>query len=203
MTLTIYEDIEQGTPQWLKLRSGIPTASNFAAVIAKGEGKTRATYMRRLAGEIITGEPAETFKSPEMERGNLMEEEARNLFAFKTGYDLRQVAFIRNGRVGCSPDSLVGNDGMLEIKTKKAEVLIEALLRDDYPPEHKAQVQGQLWVAERDWCDLFCYWPGMPPAKFRIGRDELFIRQLSQAVDAFNSDLDDLVAKVRSFGVAA
>src|SRR5437879_13785053 len=102
---------EQNSEEWLRARAGIPTASQFATVLAKGEGKTRRTYMLKLAGEIITGEPMENFTNEHTERGHEQEPEARDLYAFQTGEGLYRVAFIRDGRKGASPDCLIGDDG--------------------------------------------------------------------------------------------
>ena len=110
-----------------------------------------------------------------------------------------EVGFIRNGPKGCSPDSLIGADGMLEIKTKKPALLIDALLGDKFLDEHKAQCQGALWVAEREWIDLACYWPGLPPVIHRAYRDEPYIATLSEAVDSFNAELEEIVERVRSY----
>lgn len=189
----------QGSADWFKARLGIPTASRFSDVIAKGEGKTRASYMRELASEIITGEVGESFTSAAMERGKVMEAEARDLYAFVHDAPLTQVGFIRNGAKGCSPDSLCGTNGGVEIKTKRADLLIETLLRGTFPPEHKAQCQGFLWVAEREWVDLVVYWPRMPLFVCRAVRDEEYISALATAVEAFNADLATMVAKVRAY----
>ena len=80
--MEIFTDLEQGSSEWFACRAGIPTASKFATVLAKGEGKSRSKYMRQLAGEVITGEPAETFSNSHMERGHAMEDEARQTYAF-------------------------------------------------------------------------------------------------------------------------
>lgn len=197
---------EQGTDEWRRARAGIPTASEFGTLLASGRGggesKTRRTYMLKLAGEIVTGEPAENFTNVHTDRGHAMEGEARDLYAFVEEIEPRQVGFIRSGRKGCSPDSLVGEVGMLEIKTKLPHLHIECLLRDDFPPEHKAQCQGALWVAEREWIDLAVYWPGLPLFVKRAFRDETYIASLSAAVDAFNAELDEIVAQVRAYGQA-
>lgn len=199
--------VDQNSEEWLEARLGLVTASTFSAVLAKGRGgaesKTRASLMHRLAGEIITGKPGENFSTPAMERGHEMESEARNAYAFMKDAEPELVGFIRNGRAGCSPDALIGDDGLLEIKTKKPERLIECMFRDEIPAEHKAQCQGQIWVAERNWVDLVAYWPGMPLAIWREYRDEEYIKTLSDAVDRFNADLDELVNRIRSYGVAA
>ena len=194
---------DQGTPEWLAARAGIPTASMFATVMASGKGgaesKTRTTYMHKLAGEIITGEPMESYSNAHMERGKVMEAEARDLYAFERLLTPEQVGFIRSGDKGCSPDSLIGNDGMCEVKTKLPHLQIEVLLRGTLPPEHKAQCQGALWVAEREWIDFVSYWPKMPLFVHRVHRDEQYITDLSAAVDAFNGELATLVERVRAF----
>jgi hypothetical protein len=195
-------DVEQNSPEWLRARMGIPTASQFSTVLAKGEGKTRRTYMLKLAGEIITGEPMESFSNEHTERGHAMEDEARDLYAFQTGAELRRVGFIRNGRAGCSPDSLIGEDGGLEIKTKLPHLLIDLMLKDEFPSEHKAQVQGTLWLTKREWWDLPVYYRGMPLFTKRATRDEVYIQRLATEVDRFNDELDAVVAEIRRRGEA-
>lgn len=201
--LTIHENIEQGTDTWHKLRLGLPTASMFSAILAKGEGKTRKAYMHRLAAEIITGEPTETFKSQAMERGNNMEAEARDLYAFMRDADLTRVGFITNGRKGCSPDSLIGTNRMLEIKTQRGDLLIDTILKGEFPSEHRAQCQGNLWVAEREEIDICVYWPKMAPFIRTARRDEVYIQRLATEVHAFNEELDELVDRIKRMGIAA
>lgn len=202
MSIQVF-NCEQGTPDWFLCRAGIPTASMFATVMASGRGggesKTRAKYMRQLAGEIITGKPIEGYSNHHMERGHEMEPEARDLYAFATDTAPEIVGFVRNGNKGCSPDSLIGSNGMLEIKSKLPDLLIECLERNDFPPEHKSQCQGALWVAEREWIDICVYWPGMPVFINRAYRDEPYIKTMAGAVDQFNDELDALVERVRSY----
>lgn len=193
-------DIEQGEDAWFQARLGIPTASKFATVIAKGEGKTRDEYMRRLAGEILTGEPAETFSNAHMERGKTMEDEARETYAFITDAEITRVGFVRNGNKGASPDSLVGSAGGLEIKTALPHIQIDRLERDRLPPEHKAQVQGNLWLSEREWWDFVSYWPKLPMLTVRVYREEDYIRQLAIEIDRFNDELATRVERMRRYG---
>ena len=197
-------DCEQGTAEWFAARAGLPTASEFATVMAKGKdgGKsiTRAKYMRQLAGEIITGEPApEGYSNGFMERGKMLEQEARDLYAFTRDADPHIVGFLRNGNKGASPDSLIGDTGGLEIKTAIPAVQIERLQRNGLPPEYRAQVQGNLWVSEREFWDFMSYCPKMPPLIVRVSRDEDYIRDMAAAVDAFNDELQNLVAAIRRY----
>jgi hypothetical protein len=198
-------ECEQGSPEWFKARLGIPTASEFHTVMAKGRdggaSVTRRTYLMKLAGEIVTGEPMESYSNIHMERGKTMEDEARDCYAFIKDVEPQRVGFIVNGSKGCSPDSLIGARKALEIKTKLPHLLIELLLKDEFPPEHKAQCQGILMVAERDEIDIGVYWPKMPLFVKTATRDDLYIRQLSDAIDRFNDELQETVARIRRLGL--
>lgn len=194
---------DQGTDEWLRCRLGIPTASKFSAVLAKGEGKTRRRYMLDLAGELLTQEPAESFSNLHMERGKIMEDEARNLYQFMTDAEVDRVGFVRNGIKGCSPDSLIGDAGMVEIKTKLPALQLECLLADKLPSEHVAQVQGALWVCEREWIDFVSYWPKLPLFVKRVHRDEDYIKNLAAEVDRFNNELLELIEKIQPTKAAA
>lgn len=199
--MEIFEDIEQNSEAWLRLRAGIPTASVFATLLASGrdgvESKTRKTLLYKLAGERLTGEPAENYTNAFMERGHAMEDEARQHYAFIRDCEPKRVGFIRNGKTGCSPDALIGDDGMLEIKTAAPHILIPLLLKGDFPPEHKAQAQGNLMVAERQWIDIEIFWPKMKPLIVRAERDEPYIDQLREAVDIFDLELRKLCERLK------
>lgn len=194
---------DQGSTEWFAARAGIVTASEFQTLLMKGKGGgeslTRKTYMRKLAGEIITGEPMEAFTNAHMERGKVMEQEARDLYAFMTDTEPQQIGFIKSGRKGASPDSLIDESGGLEIKTRLPHLMIELLESGEMPNEHVAQVQGGMWVAEREWWDFVAYWPKLPLFVKRVYRDEAYIKKLSEAVDQFNGELDALVARIKSY----
>lgn len=193
-------DVEQGTSAWHECRLGIPTASRFSDILAKGEGKMRARYLRDLAAETMRGwVEMDGYTNGHMERGKIMEEEAREFYAFSRGVEPVQVGFIRNGRAGASPDSLVGDAGGLEIKTALGHIQIERLQRRELPSEHRAQVQGSLWITERQWWDFVSYSPDLPPLIIRVERDEEYIAQLANAVEAFNTELDNIVQSIRTY----
>lgn len=198
---------EQNSPEWYEARAGIPTMSDADVYTMKGRGggesETRKKLLYRKAGEVITGKPAESYSNHHMERGHALEPEARNLYAFMQDVDPQLVGFVRNGRRGASPDALVGNDGVLEIKTKMPERLIPVIEDDGFPSEHKAQCQGILLITEREWVDLACYWPGFDLVIRRAYRDEDFIKTLSDAIDKFNDELDALVERIRNQRKAA
>lgn len=197
-------DCEQNSTEWYQARLGIPTASMFATVMAVGvkggKSLTRVAYLNKLAGEILTGEPMENYVSADMERGKLMEDEARDLYTFETGSEPKRVGFVRNGNVGCSPDSLIGSNGGLEIKSAAAHIQVARLLDGVLPSEHKAQVQGSLWVCEREFWDFCSYCPKLPLLQVRVYRDEEYIAKIAREVDLFNIELQQTVEFIRRYG---
>jgi len=202
--IEVFEDIIQGTDEWLRVRAGIPTASRFADVMAKkgprgGIPKGRAKYMRVLAGEVITGEPAPSYSNAHMARGTDREAEARDLYAVMRDVDPVQVGFIRNGHCGGSPDSLVGNAGMVEIKDAIPDIQIERLEAGTLPSEHKAQCMGNLMVADREWIDFVSHSRGLPPLIVRVYRDETYIKELAVAVAQFVEDLHEKIEWIRNY----
>jgi predicted phage-related endonuclease len=199
--IVITEGVEQGTADWQQLRCGCPTASRFADVLAKGRGGgesvTRRKYLLSIVAERLTQEVSESYSNAHMDRGKALEAEARDLYSFRTGADVRQVAFIRNTQIGAgaSPDGLIGDDGMLEIKTRLPELHLELLLTGGLPSEHKAQVQGQMMIAGRQWVDYVSYWPKLPLYVIRVERDEEYISLLRASVKVFSDEVNALVAQ--------
>lgn len=193
---------EQNGEAWDHARLGIPTASQYGTVISKGRGnapsKTRRTYMLKLIGERMTGEKADNFQTAAMVRGHEMEDEAVAQYEFENDVVTERVGFIRYGETGASPDRLIGNDGLLEVKTKAPHLQLDVLLRGEMPAEHKPQVQGQLWVSDRQWCVFISYWPGLPLFVTRIERDEEYIEYLQSEIDQFNHELNELEQQVRN-----
>ncbi len=200
MELEIFDCI-QGSPEWHLCRAGIPTASEFSTVMARGRGGgesiTRRKYMLTLIGQRLTGKVEEGYTNGHMERGKEMEQEARDLYAMVADVEPQKVGFMRRGDAGASPDSLIGNDGLLEIKTKLPHLQLECLLSDEVPSEHVAQVQGQLWISAREWLEFVSYWPGIRLFRKRVYRDEAYIARLKVAVDDFNSEMLELLEKVK------
>jgi hypothetical protein len=200
-------NMPQGSDEWFEVRRGIVTASEFGTLLMQGRGggdsKTRRTYMLKLMGERLTGDPMYRYSNDHMERGHDQEPAARELYAFQTDLEPQAVGFIKNGSVGCSPDSIVGDKGMVEIKTKLAHLHLDVLLGDAVPNEHMAQIQGQLWVAEREWCDFVSYCPKLPLFVKRVHRDEAFIERIAKAVDLFERELVTLMDVVQPKSAAA
>ena len=207
--IEIFENVEQGSEEWLMLRLGVPTASNFSIMMASGTdgeaSKTRAKLMRVMAGEILTGRPGEgKIVTAAMQRGKDMEQEARQHYIDTHFAEVRQVGFMRrklpSGRyVGCSPDALIGDRKALEIKTMAPDLMIERLEKGaGMPTEHRAQVHGTMWVGDLSEVDLLLFYSGMPVApKFTVKRDNTFIAEISRAVEIFEFETRQLVDKIR------
>lgn len=205
--MKIVTGIEQGTPEWLALRLGIATCSELDCLLVSGKGESgfgvaAFTYMDQLIGERITEEAAELpFQTRATMRGHELEGVARSLYESREGVATHQVGIILNHGIGYSPDSLVGADGLTEIKTKLPKFQVGVILSDEVPKEHVAQCQGGLWVSEREWIDFISYWPGMPLFVKRVYRDEAMIRKISERVKTFYDLLDERMNRV--LGIAA
>jgi len=204
--MNMIANIQQGSDEWRRLRLGKVTASCFSAVLSKGKGsapsKTRHSYMLQLAAEIITGEPQDNFTNKYMEWGNQCEPQARSMYEFDTSLEVEEVGFIEhNDHVGVSPDGMVGDSGMLEIKCPKTTTQIERYLAGNFPACYKAQVQGQLWVAEREWSDFVSFDPRINSSasffKIRVDRDDEYIGLLRDGVYKFVDELLALIEKIR------
>lgn len=194
---------EQNSPEWLECRTGIVTCSEFKAVMAKGDGKTRTKYLRTVAGEAVRKKPFDRYSNDHMNRGHADEDEARNMYSFLTDNEVERIGFMKRGRVGYSPDGLIGGDGLLEIKTKMDHLHIECLENDALPTEHKHQCQGGLWVSGRQWIDFVSYSHGLPLFVKRVTRDEAYIARIKVEVEDFIVDLDALIAKIANYRKAA
>jgi hypothetical protein len=188
-------DCIQGTSAWLELRAGIPTSSEFDKILTPKTGKPSSQaegYMYRLIAERLMQHPVIEFMSRWMDRGSEMEGEAVAYYEFQRETSTSKVGFITNddGTVGTSPDRLVGDEGLLEIKVPKESTHVGYLLKHAVDQEYWPQVQGQMWVTGRSWVDILSYHPEMPPALIRVDRDEAYIRMLSAAVLKFSEVLE-------------
>ena len=200
----IVHDVEQGSEAWLKLRLGIPTASDFHKIVTP-TGKLSAqskAYANRLIAESLLGYPLDSLDGlPCIERGKDLEAEAVRLYEFTTGNTADVVGFCTtdDGQIGASPDRLVGECGQLEIKCPSPQTHV-GYLRDGIDTAYMPQIQGQMAVTGRKWCDFFSYHPSMPPVRVRVERDETYIEKLSEALAAFNAERLIALESIRDLG---
>lgn len=201
--MKIYDFI-QGSDEWYAARLGKVTASKFATATASGRGsspsKTRKDLMIKLIAERMTGMPEESYSNKAMEYGTETEQEAREYYEALNGVSVRQVGFIeRDEDTGASPDGLIDDDGMLEIKCPFPTTHIKYILADKMPAEYVKQVQGQLWVAERKWCDFISFDSRVSQRPYfckRVVRDETCISELEANIYLFIDDMKRLMEKL-------
>lgn len=198
-------NLEQGTEAWLKLRLGLPTTSSFGKIITptgKKSGQFTA-YCNECIAQLLTGESEPMFKSEAMVRGSTLEPFAVDYYAHHTQTKPKEVGFITSdcGRIGCSPDRLIGKDGLLEVKcplqTKHTINLISGEIDSQYIP----QVQGQMLVTERNWCDWMSYYPDLPASIVRVERDEEYLVTLNELLEEFVDEMDTKIAVLKDKGV--
>jgi len=201
--MNIIETCEQGSDAWHKIRLGKITASRVKDVLTKGRGtspsKTAESYMMELIAEILTGNSKPFFENDAMRWGTETEPQARAMYAVNNDFvDVKEVAFVEhNEQVGISPDGLIGDDGLLEIKCPNTTTQLKRALSDDYSADYKAQIQMQLWVTEREWCDFLSFDPRLDCdagyLQQRVYRDEEYIEEMKVKVYAFVEKMNELI----------
>jgi hypothetical protein len=158
--------------------------------------------MHELLAERILGRPILKAVTTWMSRGSQTEAEAVAYYESLRDLDTTKIGFVTNdtGTIGASPDRLVGEDGILEIKVPKESTHTRYLLSGAVGDEYWPQIQGQLWITERAWVDIMSYCPEMPEAVVRVARDGAYIDRLAAAVGAFSAELERLAAAARDRG---
>ena len=205
--------MSQRDEAWFAMRCGKFTGSRFAdlmAVTKGGPSASRRNLLATLAVERLTGKCVETYQNGAMLRGIELEEAGRQAYEAKAGMLCVEVDFIPHPTlpyVGVSPDGLVGDTGMVEIKCPNAAKHIDALRTGAHAQEYAWQLQGQLWVAEREWVDATSYHPDFPPhlalAITRVMRDDIAIKKLEQACIEAEAEVCELVNELLNMRPAA
>jgi len=189
----IIHDVAQRSAEWHALRLGVPTSSEFHKILTPtGKLSTQSTaYMDWLLAEWLMG-PMERPETQWMQRGTDMEDEAVRSYEFEREAETRIVGFVTtdDGLIGASPDRFVGQWGILELKCPAPNTHIGYLLRRTHSADYWTQIQGQLWICERDWVDIQSYHPGLPTVIIRVARDEKYIALLAASLSTFVADLE-------------
>lgn len=259
MTLKTYENLEQGSEQWLEARRGLVTAStvgqlieskppsaldyacsqcgaepgnpcmsvakkdpapikvphsprstlaaenpdNLPSRLTVADNETSRALTALLVAERINGWSDPTFFSADMQRGHDVEPVAREWYAEKNGVEVTQLGFMVRAlhageRLGYSPDGIVGDDGLLEVKAPRSKTHLLTHLSGEVPERHLAQIQAGLYVSGRDWCDYVSFYGGMPPFQKRVHADRRWFAAITAAVRHFEAEASEMRAEYES-----
>lgn len=194
--------MEQRSPEWFQARLGKATASRFADIMAttkSGPSATRKNYLSELVLERLTHKPTESYTNQAMINGIETEPLAKLRYELATGLNVIDTGFWEHKSLlaGASPDGLIGDNGLLEIKCPIPSTHIQTLKTRKTPPKYIAQIQGQMWITKRDWCDFVSFNSDMPVNAqlfiVRVLRDEGYIKNLEKEVRVFLDEVKEQV----------
>jgi putative phage-type endonuclease len=205
------DNIQQGSSEWFEMRLGKITASRISDLMSKvktGESAGRKKLKNELIRERLTGKRIEGYTNAAMERGNALEPLARASYEIRRNLFVDQLSFVNHpviSMAGCSPDGLIGDEGLIEIKCPNPENHLEHFINDgkDLINRYYAQVQWQMACcgSDRKWCDLVSFDPDISDALqlfiTRVFRDDEFIKQAEEEVIAFNDEIDIIVQQLK------
>jgi len=196
-------DCIQGEPEWFAARCGVVSASKFGEILTPTgkptTGVKRPNYMNTLIAETIMGYKQETYCSDAMKRGIELEPEARDMYAMLNDCEPVEIgmAYLDDRKlISCSPDALVDENGLWENKAPLPHTHIKYLLDNKIPTQYIPQVQGQLYVMDREWCDFMSYAPDIKPLIIRVNRDDVYIKKLSDAIEDFVDEMQEKLQKL-------
>jgi len=196
---------EQGTQEWLEERLGRVTASRIGDVMMKATTAGYQNYRSQLVCERLTGRPTEMHVSAAMQHGTDTEPQARAVYTMQTGLMVEETGFIPHPSIamsGASPDGLVGDDGLVEIKCPQPTEHIRVLTGGDIKRGYVLQMQWQMACTGRGWCDFVSFNPDLPDdlqvSIQRVEADAKLQAEIAAAVEAFLADVDAVIAKLRT-----
>lgn len=191
-------ECEQGSESWFEAKAGRVTGTRFGSLVAKESTKEYQNLISNLACEIITGRIEETYSNSIMEKGLETEPLARKEYENIFGIDIKQAGFFipdedekYNEWIGISPDGLIGNNAMIEIKCPLMRTHLEYIQANKLPSEYKHQVQGQLFVSKFDYCDFMSYVEGMKPFIIRVEPDKELFKEYEIRLDKLILEVKD------------
>lgn len=195
----IIHDIEQNSPEWYQVRRGKFTCSTLSDLFMDKKTKGYNEAINKVVFERLTGEIPESFTNDYMRRGSELEPFARQRYELETFNYVHQVGFIEYSEwFGYSPDGLIGDDGLIEIKCPKFSTLIDFALTKKIPKEYMYQMQGGLFASEREWCDFVMFHPRMDLQVVRVNRNENLIEEIQKVLIESTEEVINRIDKIRS-----
>ena len=194
-------NFEQRTDEWYAIRRGKMSASNAETIIANGKGLE--TYIYNLMAEYYSSAEKENYINADMQRGIDLEPEAKIEFQFYTGLDIKEVGCVElNEYILVSPDGLIGDDGLIEIKCPNDSIYFKLLLSNNIKPEYIAQMQMQMYVTERQYCYFVSYNPNFEKSLYikKINRDEEMIDKLKKGLERGTQLIKEIKENFRKVG---
>ena len=200
--MPLFHEVAQYSEEYDRLKLGIPTSSNFHKIITP-EGKPSKQwrgYACVLIAERILHQRIESYNSPAMERGLIVEAEAADWYEFDHDVTARRIGFITDDErtMGCSPDRLVGDEGLLEIKAPLPQTQVEYWLSGEVSQRFRPQLQGQLYISHRSWVDILCWHDVLPKLVMRVEPDVKFIEALDRELRIFKYFVERVMEKIRA-----
>jgi putative phage-type endonuclease len=194
----IFYDIEKNTDEWLKLRQGKFTASTFKDLFMKETTQGYQDAIYKVAFERLTKESPENFSNDWMQRGTELEPEAREWYELETYNKVHNGGFFEyNDWIGASPDGLIGDSGLIEIKCPKFSTMMDYLIKKELPKNYYYQVHGQLFVTDREWCDFIAYHPSLPKFVLRINRDKEVDKEILEKLFKAIKEVEQIINKLK------
>ncbi len=196
--MTIH-DIEQGSPEWHKVRCGKFTASKIHCLLMAKSTKGYNDYLNQIAYERMTGEQPESYSNEYMDRGTALEPEAIMAYELATFNKVDPCGFVEVDQWrGCSPDGLVGKSGMVQIKCPKWSTLMDARYNDEpIPKDYQIQMQWEMYCTGRAWSDYFCYHPKLEPILKRLEFDKTVIARLETEIEIAIKEIEKRIGKLK------
>jgi hypothetical protein len=200
--MAILHNCVQYSEEYDRLKLGMPTSSNFHKILTP-RGKPSAqwdAYAYHLIAERLLRRKVDSYTSRPMERGVIVEAEAAEWYEFDRDQTTERIGFVTtdDGRIGCSPDRLIGDIGLLEIKCPGPPGQVKYLLTGQPDTDHWPQLQGQLWITEREWVDILCWHDELPRIVVRAKRDKTYIDKLSAEINKFLAYIETVMDKIGS-----
>lgn len=190
--------VEQNSDEWFALRRGKFTASTFKDLFMGENTQGYKDAIYKVAFERLTNTSPESFTNEYMQRGNELEPEARAWYEFEKNVEVIKAGFFEyNDWIGASPDGLVGEDGLLEIKCPKYSTMMDYLIKKELPKTYFHQVHGQLLVTDRQWCDFIAYHPSLPKLVLRVEREKKIDDEILDKLFEAIKEVEQIITKLK------